>query len=192
MPCSASWIRSSASANRNIPALHPLVKHMGDVFDTVFGIDELFLTWWQMSIRAVIVFFVALIIMRIGSQRIFGKHTAFDIVLGIIYGSVLSRAITGNSPFIPTLCAALVLVLLHRFLAFMAYSTSGPIGNLIKGKPVMLVKDGKVQEEELKKNSLTENDLQEAMRKGGVTKVEDIESACLERSGDISVIKKSS
>lgn len=164
---------------------------MSNFFETVFGVGDLPLNWWQMAIRAVVVFFVALIIMRLGSKRIFGKHTAFDIVLGIIYGSVLSRAITGNAPFFPTLCAALVLVLLHRFLAFLAYSTSGPFGSFIKGNPVMLVKDGKLREEELKKNSLTEKDLQEAMRVGGVTSIEDIETACLERSGDISIIKKS-
>jgi uncharacterized membrane protein YcaP (DUF421 family) len=164
---------------------------MEEFFETVFGVGELPLNWWQMGIRAVVVFFVALIIMRLGSKRIFGKHTAFDIVLGIIYGSILSRAITGNSPFFPTLFAALILVLLHRFLAYLAYSTSGPFGSLIKGNPVMLVKDGKLREEELKKNSLTEKDLQEAMRVGGVTSIEDIETACLERSGDISIIKKS-
>lgn len=164
---------------------------MADFLDTILGIGADSLAWWQMSVRAVGVFFAALAIMRISSQRIFGKHTAFDIVLGVIYGSILSRAITGNSPFWPTLCAALVLVLLHRFLAYLAYSTSGPFGSFIKGKPIMLVKEGKVQEKALKQNSLTENDLQEAMRKGGVTSLEDIETACLERSGDISIIKKS-
>lgn len=163
---------------------------MVDFFNLALGIGEETLTWWQMSIRAVVVFIAALIIMRIGNKRIFGKHTAFDIVLGIMYGSILSRAITGNSPFWPTLCAALVLVLLHRFLAFLAYSTSGPFGNFIKGRPVMLVKKGKLLEEELKKNSLTENDLEEAMRSGGVTRIEEIEYACLERSGDITIIRK--
>lgn len=163
---------------------------MGDVLDTLLGIGADTLTWWQMSVRAVGVFFAALVIMRIGNQRIFGKHTAFDIVLGIIYGSILSRAITGNSPFWPTICAALVLVLLHRFLAYAAYNTSGILGTFLKGTPVMLVKDGKLQKEALKKNSLTENDLQEAMRSGGVASLDDIETACLERSGSISIIKK--
>ena len=165
---------------------------MENFLEIILGTGEDRLTWWQMSIRAVVVFMAALVIMRIGSKRIFGKHTAFDIVLGIIYGSVLSRAITGNSPFFPTLCAALVLVLLHRFLAFLAFSTSGPLGNFIKGRPVMLVKHGEVLENKLKENNLTENDLEEAMRQGGVTSKDEIEYACLERSGDITIVKKDS
>ncbi|PVY41970.1 DUF421 domain-containing protein [Pontibacter virosus] len=165
---------------------------MVDYLDSLLGIGSDSLTWWQMSVRAVLVFIVALIIMRIGNKRIFGKHTAFDIVLGIIYGSVLSRAITGNSPFWPTLAAALTLVLLHRFLAFLAYNTGGFIGPFIKGNPVCLIKDGKIQEGELKKHNLTENDLQEALRVGGVTGVKEVAYGCLERSGDISIVKKDS
>lgn len=161
-----------------------------DTVNTALGVGEDTLNWWQMSARAVLVFVTALIIIRVGNKRIFGKNTAFDIVLGIIYGSILSRAITGNSPLWPTLCAALVLVLLHRFLAFVSYTTEGPFGNWIKGKPVMLIKDGKLQEEQIRKNHLTENDLEEAMRQGGVTGIDQVKYACLERSGEISIIKK--
>jgi uncharacterized membrane protein YcaP (DUF421 family) len=165
---------------------------MVEFLDMLLGIGSDSLTWWQMAVRAIVVFIAALLIMRIGNKRIFGKHTAFDIVLGIIYGSVLSRAITGNSPFWPTLAAALTLVLLHRFFAFLAYNTSGFFGPFIKGSPVCLIKDGKVQEDELKKHSLTENDLHEALRVGGVTDAKDVAYGCLERSGDISIVKKDS
>lgn len=55
--------------------------------------------WWQMAIRAFIVFLVAIVLIRIGNKRIFGKYSSFDIVLGIILGSILSRAITGNLLF---------------------------------------------------------------------------------------------
>lgn len=161
-------------------------------FDTVLGLDVEGPTWWQMSIRAVIVFIIALIIVRFGNHRIFGKNTAFDIVLGIIYGSVLSRAITGNSPFFPTIVAALVLILLHRLLAVIAFRTGFGFGNWIKGKPSILIKEGEIQWDALKKNSITENDLIEAVRKSGSEgDLNKINTAYLERSGDISIIKKS-
>lgn len=165
---------------------------MIDFLDSLLGIGSDSLTWWQMAIRAVVVFIAALLIMRIGNKRIFGKHTAFDIVLGIIYGSVLSRAITGNSPFWPTLAAALTLVLLHRFFAFLAYNTSGFFGPFIKGSPVCLINDGEIQEDELKKHNLTEKDLEEALRVGGVASAKDVAYGCLERSGNISIVKKES
>lgn len=164
---------------------------MYEFVDTALGIDSTDLNWWQMSIRAIIVFIVALVIVRVGNNRIFGKHTAFDIVLGVIYGSVLSRAITGNSPFFPTLVAALVLVLLHRFLAVIAFHTNFGFGNWIKGEPSILIKDGEIQWDALRKNSITVNDLKESVRKSGCEgDLEKINMAYLERSGDISIIQK--
>lgn len=163
---------------------------MSDFFHTAFGIGIEELTWWQMSARAIVVFMAALIIIRIGSQRIFGKHTAFDIILGIIYGSILSRAITGDSPLVPTIITALVMVIMHRVLAAIAYYTKD-LGSLFKGRPRMLVKDGEVQEEEMKRCSVTHHDLEEAMRvKGGIDNIDQIKHACLERSGEISIIVK--
>ena len=164
---------------------------MDDVFNTVFGIHDQSLTWWQMSVRAIGVFFAALFIIRVGSHRIFGKNTAFDIVLGIIYGSVLSRAITGNSPFWPTLAAAFTLVMLHKGLAALAYHTDVGFGNMIKGRPQVLVKDGQLQEKAMRKNSVTRNDLLEAVRSSGaITDLELVDQAYLERSGEISIILK--
>ncbi|MCC9137956.1 DUF421 domain-containing protein [Pontibacter silvestris] len=164
---------------------------MQDFFEIAFGLEEQSLTWWQMSLRAIGVFVMALIILRIGSVRIFGKNTAFDIVLGVIYGSILSRAITGNSPFWPTIVAALVLVLLHNGLAALAYRTHFGVGDFIKGKPKVLIKDGDLQHEILKSNGITDNDLLEALRNSGNDDGLDmIKAAYLERSGDISIILK--
>ena len=55
---------------------------MLDFFEAAIGINEETLTWWQMAIRAVVVFIAAVVIVRIGNHRVFGKSSAFDIVLG--------------------------------------------------------------------------------------------------------------
>ena len=162
-----------------------------EFLEMVLGIEKEDLTWWQMSVRAVVVFFAALVIIRIGNHRVFGKSSTLDIVLGIIYGSVLSRAITGNSPFFPTLVAALVLVLLHTLLAVVAYHSDFGFGSFVKGKNVKLIKEGELQQEALKKHSITTNDLKEALRNAGKEgELSDIKSAYLERSGQISIILK--
>ncbi|PRY16415.1 uncharacterized protein DUF421 [Pontibacter ummariensis] len=164
---------------------------MQEYIDTFLGSGE-DINWWQMALRAIIVFFAALFIVRTGSPRIFGKNTIFDIVLGIIYGSVLSRAITGNAPFVPTLVAALTLVLLHKGLAAISYHSSFGIGNMIKGRPMVLVKDGEMQKKAMRSSSVTEEDLREALRNSGCSPDLDlIEVAYLERNGDISIVTKS-
>jgi len=164
---------------------------MGDYFNLAFGIHDQTLTWWQMSLRAVGIFFAALLIIRVGNHRMFGKNSAFDIVLGVIYGSVLSRAITGNSPFWPTLAAAFTLVMLHKLLAAFAFHTHFGVGAFIKGRPKALVKDGQLQQKAMRESSITVNDLEEALRSEGYRpELDNIAYAYLERSGKISIILK--
>lgn len=146
---------------------------------------------FQMSARAVIVFAISIIMLRIGNKRFMGKSTALDVMLGIVFGSTVSRAITGNAPFFPTLAAALTLVLLHWVLAAIAFLSHG-FSKAVKGNERVLVRDGEVQGEAMRKAHLTENDLLEAIRVNG--KQPDlcrVALAHLERNGDISIITKS-
>lgn len=67
------------------------------------GLDGDELSLRHTALRAVVVYVAALITVRLGEKRFFGKNTAFDVILGIIFDSVVSRAITGSSEFFPTL-----------------------------------------------------------------------------------------
>ncbi len=163
---------------------------MEDIFRDLIGPDSNAINWWQMCIRGLLVFILALILVRLGDRRIFGQNAAFDIVMGIILGSLLSRAITGNAPFVPTCITCIGLVALHRLLAMIAQKYHA-FGVLIKGKHLLLIKDGQIQEENMKKQNFTIHDLNEVLRLNGkLTKVEEVQEAYLERSGNVSVIPR--
>lgn len=162
---------------------------MEELFHDIIGPDSTAIKWWQMSVRGVVIFMFTLLLIRFGDNRIFGKNAAFDIALGVILGSVLSRGITGNAPFLPVLITSLVLVLLHQFMAYLACHSS--IGNFIKGKSYQLIRNGELLHEQMNHNKVTQHDLEEAMRTSGkTTKLEDVQDAFLERNGSISVIVK--
>ena len=162
---------------------------MEELFRDIIGPDSNAINWWQMSIRGVITFMLTLLLIRFGDNRIFGKNSAFDIALGVILGSILSRAITGNAPFLPALLTSFVLVMLHRLLAYLACRSS--IGNFIKGKTYQLMKNGEMLPDQMDQHKITKNDLEEAMRTtGNTTDLGDVEAAFLERSGSISIINK--
>ena len=78
--------------------------------DLVFGAgkEAWDLTAPQMAARAALIYAVALAIVRIGKKRFMGRATAFDVIVGIILGSIASRAVTGNAPMIPTMTATIV------------------------------------------------------------------------------------
>ena len=62
------------------------------------------------AIRTAIVYITSLALVRIASRRFLSQSTAFDIVVGIMLGSIMSRAINGSALFLPTIVAGLVLV----------------------------------------------------------------------------------
>jgi uncharacterized membrane protein YcaP (DUF421 family) len=142
----------------------------------------------QMSLRAFVVFIVAIGIIRFGDERFMGKSTALDVMLGIVFGSVVSRAITGNAPFFPTLAASVVLVAMHWVISAITFR-SRRFGRVVKGPTHLLVSDGEIDWNEMRKTHISRNDLREAMRQHGhVDDLNGIESAYLERNGSISII----
>lgn len=165
------------------------------VFDSVlnlgFGLGSDSLSLWQMGLRALVVYLVAIFMVRLGDKRFLGKHTALDVILGFMLGSILSRAITGNSPFFPTLGAALMLVIMHWGFAVGAFHWSR-FGTLIKGSKRQLVREGRIQWDQMKAGQISSEDLMGAVRAEGGENLDQVDAAYLERSGDISVIKRKS
>lgn len=146
------------------------------------------LTVLQMALRALVIYLSAVVLVRIGQKRFMGKNTAFDMILGIILGSVLSRAITGNAPFVPTLAAGAVLVGLHWLFSVVSFRSHW-FGRLIKGDKRLLIRDGEILWDNMRKSHLSRNDLEMALRSNGkVTDPARVRLAHFERSGDISVI----
>ena len=144
----------------------------------------------QTSLRAVIVFVAATIMVRVGSRRFMGRSTALDVMLGFIFGSVISRAISGTAPFFSTLGAALTLVLVHWLLSAIAFR-SHRFGNLVKGHPILLVNQGQICWGAMARGHISEHDLQEVLRSHGLAPdIAQVETAHLERNGDISIVTR--
>ncbi len=142
----------------------------------------------QIVLRTVLVYVSTLIIVRLGSKRFLAEATAFDVIVGIMLGSVMSRAISGSAPFFPTLLAGIALLGLHWLFGVVAYHTSW-FGAWIKGERVLLIKDGEIQRDGMRRSSITSDDLKQALRqKTNQTDPSKIELAYLERNGQISVI----
>ncbi len=163
-----------------------------DSFSSLLGlhVDPKDLTFLQVSLRGLFVFVVSLAIIRAGRKRSLARKTAFDALLLVILASVLSRAVNGSASFFPTLGGALVVVVFHRLLGFGACRWRW-VGFLIKGEPEILVEDGERLHRAMSRNHISDHDLEEDMRLAAKTDdLSKIRVARIERSGDISFIKK--
>jgi uncharacterized membrane protein YcaP (DUF421 family) len=155
----------------------------------LLGLYEKDLEWYQMFIRALIVFTVAIIFIRIAGMRSFGTQSAFDVVLSITLGALLSRCITGHYPFVPTLATALFLALMHRLCAWMSYRSKA-MNRLLEGDAVPLFRQGSRIEKNLSRHAISEKDLLQAVHEQGLPGFEQVDTIWMEPDGKISVVKK--
>jgi uncharacterized membrane protein YcaP (DUF421 family) len=142
----------------------------------------------QIALRTLLVYVAALALVRLASKRFLSEATAFDVIVAIMLGSIMSRAMDGSAPFLPTLLTAAVLLGLHWLFALLAYHTSW-FGTLVKGERVLLIKDGEIQPEGMRRGSITEADLTQALRiQTNQTDPARVRRAYLERNGQISIV----
>jgi uncharacterized membrane protein YcaP (DUF421 family) len=168
------------------------MEALNHVLDGVLGLDRTSahdLDSLQVATRAILVFLAGLVIMRLGNRRFLGKTTPFDVMLGFLLGSLLSRAISGTAGFLPTLAGALVIVLLHRALASIVFHVHW-LGWAVKGEPLVLIREGCLDRKMAAHARLTKGDLEEALRMHGVGSPDHVALATLERSGVVTVVPR--
>lgn len=158
-------------------------------FYTLVGRDADPILWWQMCLRAVIIFVWAVALYRGVPRRAFGNNSAVDIVVVVVMGSMLSRAITGTAPLLPVIAASAVLAVLYSAV-IVASSRLRPLSKLVKGRSHQLIRDGRIDRHAMHKAQIGEGDLRESLRQQGFDELDEVESAYLERNGKVSVIRR--
>lgn len=148
------------------------------------------LTVLQMTVRSILVFILALGMLRVAGRRSFGVGTPFDHVVTILLGAILSKAVTGSSPFVPTLVASGCLVVLHRGLAWLLFRFPR-LSRLIEGEKILLFHQGKFLTENHRKALVRKEDIHQGVRKAMQTENMDIiDKVYMERNGEVCAVKK--
>jgi uncharacterized membrane protein YcaP (DUF421 family) len=148
------------------------------------------LTSLQLGIRAFLVFIIAIILLRLAGRRAFGMGAAFDNVISILLGAVMSRAVVGASPFIPTIVGTVVIVGLYRIFAWLSLRSEN-FGRMVKGEAKLIYSRDKMNKTQMNHCLVTEKDLLERVHhEANMDTIEEVDKAYLERDGAISIIKK--
>lgn len=158
------------------------------VFAAVFGSGK-DLSVAQECARAVLILAYGLLAVRIVGRRVFGEWSALDIVVSIVMGSNLSRALTGSAPLLGTLAATTVFLLLHWLLAYCA-ARFPAMSRLLEGRAITIYREGVHDHGARLRHLVSEADLDAALRQSGLTSVTDARQVTLEPSGKINVLKR--
>lgn len=140
-------------------------------------------------IRAVIIFFIVLVMMRLMGKRQIGEMQPFELVITLIAAEIACIPMSDVAiPLSHGIVPILTLFILHFLLSFLARK-SLVLRRVISGNPMIVVDDNGINYENLKKMNMNVNDLIEALRSGGDFNFEEIRYAIFETNGKLCVVK---
>lgn len=140
--------------------------------------------------RAIILYILVLIVMRVMGKREIGQLQPFELAISIMIADLATIPMADvGIPITTGVIAMLSLLIMHLLISFINLK-SMRMRAIICGKPRILIYRGKIQEKALIKERFTMNELEERLRSVNVMNLGDVEYAILETSGQISVIPK--
>lgn len=140
--------------------------------------------------RAIVLYILVLIVMRLMGKREIGQLQPFELAIAIMIADLASIPMTDTGvPISNGIVPILGLLVMHLLISIINLK-SMKAREIICGKPRILIYRGRIDEEALKKERFTINELQERLRDKNIINVFDVEYAILETNGQISVIEK--
>jgi uncharacterized membrane protein YcaP (DUF421 family) len=140
-------------------------------------------------LRTAVVYLVVLLGVRLSGKREVGQMTPFDLVLLLLISNSVQNAMTGpDTPVLGGVVAAVTLLLLNYGVGELS-GMNRRFRKLVQGQPTLLVHDGKVITEHMKKEHVSMDELQRALREHGISTCSEVALAVLEVDGAISCLK---
>jgi uncharacterized membrane protein YcaP (DUF421 family) len=140
-------------------------------------------------IRPVIVYLFLLLAFRVAGKRELGQMTPFDLIILLTISNVLQNAMIGNDNSLGGgIIGALTLFILNGVISRVMFRFPR-FAHILEGEPTTLIQDGVIVEPNLKREVMTIEELQRALRKHGLEweDVVRVQKALLELDGTVTV-----
>jgi uncharacterized membrane protein YcaP (DUF421 family) len=139
------------------------------------------------ALRAVGVYVLVLVVIRLMGKRAVGNFSAFDLLVALMIGEIVDEMIYGDVSFLQGAIPIIIIALLHEANAWLSYFG---LGWLLEGKPSVVVKDGKLQRAGMRQERMNEDDVKSLLRLQGIDDMREVKLAALEPDGLLSVIRQ--
>jgi uncharacterized membrane protein YcaP (DUF421 family) len=146
--------------------------------------------WLDVLVRALLFLAILFLITKWLGKKQLSQLSYFEYVVGITIGSIGAEIVTGLERSIVLGVVGIVVFSAIPFIAGFISLKSKKFRDLVEGKGTVFIKDGKIMEDNLKKERYTTDEVLGLLRKKDVFQVSDVEFALLEATGDLSVMLK--
>jgi len=145
----------------------------------------------DLVIRAAVVFLFIYLVTRVAGKRELSSMEPFDLILLVVMGDLVQQSITQSDYSVTgALIVISTITLLTVFVSWVNWRFRS-LRSVLEGQPVVLVENGKLIEQNMKRERITVEDIESEGRQQQVTNIADMRWALLETSGRISVIPAS-
>lgn len=157
-------------------------------------VPEALFDGWSGVIRILIIApaaYVALVvILRLSGKRTLSKLNAFDLIITVAIGSTLASIITSKSlALIEGLIALLLLVIMQFVVTAVSVRFKG-VDRLVKAEPTLLLRDGEMLPGAMRRQRVTEGEVQAAARAIGMQRLDQLEAVFLETDGSLTALPR--
>jgi uncharacterized membrane protein YcaP (DUF421 family) len=143
---------------------------------------------WEVVLRTAAVYAVVLAGLRVFGKRQLGQVSIADLVMILLIATAVQNAMVGPDVSLSGGLVAAVTLLALNFVVVRTLARSRLAERLVEGEPTLLIKDGHVQEESLRREGIVADELASAVREHGIEDASGVRVAYLEPDGTISVI----
>ena len=144
----------------------------------------------EMMVRTTITFIVLLGLARILGKEQLSQLTFFNYITGITIGSIAGEIVShDDTHYLNAITSMIWWGFLTLIVSYISLK-SRKLKVMLDDKPMIVIKEGKILEKELKKSRLPVSDLTMLLRLQGVFAVQDVHFAVLETNGELSIFKK--
>jgi uncharacterized membrane protein YcaP (DUF421 family) len=146
-------------------------------------LNELLMT----AARAVAIYALMLIVVRVLGKRTVGNFSAFDLLVALMLGEVVDEIIYGDVRFIQGATVIVALGAVTYAESLLSYWDHG-MEAILEGKPTIIVKNGEFNREGMRRERMNEKDVLGTLRMQGVRDVREVQLAVVEHDGTVSVV----
>ncbi len=139
-------------------------------------------------LRTVVLYVLVVAAVRIMGKKQIGELEPVELVIVFLLSELASIPMQDmNLPLMSSVVPIATLISLEILISAITLKSTW-LRDLLQGKPSVLIKDGKMDEAEMKKHRYNIDEIMEQIRNAGYADIRDVEYAVLENSGKISVI----
>jgi uncharacterized membrane protein YcaP (DUF421 family) len=147
-------------------------------------------SWGEKILRGLLVYAFLLVATRLFGKKELAQSSLSDLLLVLLLANITQNAMIGEDNSVVGAFAGTLAMMFLWFLINKATSRSEKLDRVVEGIPSVIIRDGEMLKDVMKKESLAESELFTFLRQQGIKEVSEVQWGILEADGQISILKK--